>query len=701
MLLPCRTRMFVAGAVVLGGISGIVSAAEDELVIETIEVYGQAIESYLTDEMNTSTRLGLSSLETPQSVSAITRVQMDDFGLNSLNGALTSTTGVLVESVETDRTYYTSRGFDIANFQLDGVGVPMTYGNIEGDIDTAIFERIEIVRGANGLMSGAGNPSATVNMIRKRPTEEFNLAVTGTVGAWDKKRVDADISGALTDEVNGRFVVAQENRDSYLDNYGQDRFVGYGVVEMNLSQDTQVSAGLSHQSSKADSPLWGALPLFYTDGSATDYDRSTSTSADWAYWDSIETRAFAEVIHHFSDNWRAKLHYSHTDIDGDSELFYVYGTPDPVTELGLFGYASAYTLDERRDLLDLYLTGTFTLFDREHDLVAGVNWSQVDVKEVSLYDYTTGAGFPALGNFRSWNGDTPRPVFRDGETGSDWNDEQSSLYVASRLHLTDALSFVGGVRVTDWESEGYGYGESQATKVSGKTLPYAGLVYRFGEHYSVYASYTETFMPQRDIGSDLKRLAPAEGVNKELGVKGSFFESRLIASLALFQTSHDNVSEYAYFDIGSGQSIYEGIDYESEGFEVELSGELAPGLQASIGYTQLDIEDGSGDESRTFVPKKMLRFYTSYRLPMLDQLKIGAGLNWQDDIHRDVPGGITIEQDGYALVNVFANYSINENLDIAVTLNNLTDKKYINSLYWDQGYYGAPRNASVSVSWRY
>jgi outer membrane receptor for ferric coprogen and ferric-rhodotorulic acid len=82
-------------------------------------------------------------------------------------------TGVNVEKVETDRTYYNSRGFDITNFQVDGIGLPLIWGIQFGDLDTVLFERVEVVRGANSMMTGTGNPSATVNYVRKRPTDTF------------------------------------------------------------------------------------------------------------------------------------------------------------------------------------------------------------------------------------------------------------------------------------------------------------------------------------------------------------------------------------------------------------------------------------------------------------------------------------------------------------------------------------------------
>ncbi|SHF14133.1 outer-membrane receptor for ferric coprogen and ferric-rhodotorulic acid [Microbulbifer donghaiensis] len=680
--------------------------AESERELETVEVTGETSESYLIDDMDTATGLGLSSLETPQSVSAIGRVQMDDFKLYSLNDALQSMPGIQVESVETDRTYYSSRGFDVTNFQVDGVGVPATYGNRDGETDTAIYERIEVVRGANGLMSGAGNPSATVNMVRKRPAEDFALSVGASAGSWNKLRTEADVSGTLTYGLRGRMVVAREDRESYLDFYAMDKTAVYGVVEKDLGAATQLTLGSSYLSSEADSPLWGALPLVYSDGAPTDYDVSASTSAEWAYWDNIEAEVFAELKHQFANGWEAKAYFIHSDIESDSELLYMYSLPDAATDEGLIGYASEYTLDEQRDLFDLRLAGSYRLLGREHDVLFGYNWAKGSVEEVSLYDYTN--GFPWIGDFTEWNGQTPvRPVFTDGLTGSDFDDEQSAFFAATRFHVTDAVSLIGGARVVDWEAKGTGYGTSKVTRETGKVLPYAGLVYRIGDNFSVYASHTETFMPQDDIAVDLTFIDPTEGSNSEIGAKGQFFGGKLMATVSYYETEQANVAEYAgqVEDPVNEQILidfYEGRDYKSQGYDLTLSGQLSDGLQVDFSYASVDIENREGNGlNRDYIPAQTLRLFASYRPPMLQQLKVGGGINWQDDIQRTHSAGHLIEQEAYATLQLFANYRVSEQLSLSLNGKNLTDEKYISSLYWDQGFYAAPRNFSASVNWRY
>ncbi|MDU0353932.1 TonB-dependent receptor plug domain-containing protein [Paraglaciecola aquimarina] len=156
----------------------------EETSVERIRVYGEQGIS------NSATKLGLSMADTPQTVTVVARPQIEDFSLTSINDVLAFTPGVTVEDIETDRTYYTARGFDIVNFQFDSVGVPFSSGLADGHQDSAIFEQVEVVKGAAGLITGLANPSATVNYIRKRPTQDTSASVALSLGDNARGRVE-------------------------------------------------------------------------------------------------------------------------------------------------------------------------------------------------------------------------------------------------------------------------------------------------------------------------------------------------------------------------------------------------------------------------------------------------------------------------------------------------------------------------------
>jgi outer membrane receptor for ferric coprogen and ferric-rhodotorulic acid len=232
--------------------------------LEKIAVYGQHHKNYITEDAQSATKLGLTIKETPQSISVVSRALMDDFSLDDINSVLESTPGVTVEQIETDRTYFKARGFEITNFQVDGLGIPQSSGSIQGTLDTSIYDRVEIVRGANGLMTGAGNPSATVNMVLKKPTYITQAHASASYGSWNNKRLEVDVSTPINDDQAVRAVFTKQKAESYLDRYETDKTIAYLAYEGKLTDDTTLSINYVNQQKDADSPLWGALPLYYT-----------------------------------------------------------------------------------------------------------------------------------------------------------------------------------------------------------------------------------------------------------------------------------------------------------------------------------------------------------------------------------------------------------------------------------------------------
>tara|TARA_R110000744_G_scaffold98591_3_gene190485 strand:+ start:11105 stop:13237 length:2133 start_codon:yes stop_codon:yes gene_type:complete len=678
--------------------------------IEKIEVTGSYIDGYGAHSASGASRLDLDIFDIPQSVSVITSAQMQDFQLNDISDALDSATGINVQRIETDRTYYTARGFDITNFQIDGIGLPLTSGNNHADEDTAIYERIEVIRGANGLMTGVGNPSATINFIRKRPTLETQAKVNATIGSWNNRRIDADVSTPITDNVAARVVAVKQEQDSYLDRYEQDKTLIYGFVEANLSDSTKLSLSHSYLDNKAKGNNWGALPLFYTDGSATDYDTSTNTSANWSNWTVIKNNTVVELSHYFNDNWSLRSTYSHKSTDEDTELFYVFGTPDKETELGLTGYGSEYDLDDEHNLFDLYVSGDFSLFNRDHQVVFGLNYAKMSYTDSSLYDYTTGNGFPAITNLNTWDGNTPKPTFADALTGSDVQTKQKAAYFTGRFNVADGLHIIAGGRFNEWHAQGTSYGVLQDVN-DDEFIPYLGAVYEFMPNTVAYASYTETFVSQTEVDINDNILAPITGESREIGIKRQWLNDSLITSFAYFDIEQVNVAiiDPVTADFPIAEQRYIGADgISSNGFELDIAGQLTEGLQVSIGYTYFEIE---GDETvKAYTPSQLLKLGATYQFQQWEQFSVGINMRWQNKTSRNqgvigegftnAGDTITTTQDAYSVVDLMARYQINDAITLTVNINNATDEKYINSLYWAQGFYGAPVNYNATLSWK-
>jgi len=712
-----KTVIWMAPLAISGMWVAAAQAAENSRDVEdldTVTVTAQQERGYLLNSASTATGLDMDVRHTPQSMSVVSRTQLDDFALLNINDVLANSAGVTVEKPETDRVYYTSRGFNVTNFQSDGVGMPLTHNNVYGDIDTAIYERVEILRGANALRAGLGDPSATVNLIRKRPGAENGGQVSLSGGSWGTYRLQADASArGNLDTSAGRVVVAEQDGDSYLDRYGLKKRIAYGVFEQQLDDASTLTLGLNQQWSWADSPLWGALPMYNSDGEQLEYDVSTSSAADWSFFNTRTRQAFAELNHGFDNGWSLKATYSYSYAATDSHLFYVAGVPDADTGAGVKGaYSSEYNFRESHRVGDLLLSGPFRLAGRSHEFMAGVNVAKVRVADESIYDVATVTGAGPDIDVPTFDGDYAKPVFNVPGGGGFWNDKQRAFYSAARFSLTDTVNVIAGGRVTNWKSEGSSYGKDRSNSHNNVVTPYLGLTWDVLDAVTVYGSWTETFAPQTEMDIDGDRLDPKQSVNYELGVKTENAAKTLRGSVAVFRSLQDNVAVATGEKVpGTTKDAYRGDDgVKTLGYEAELVGSPMERLELSLSYTDLEIRDADNELTQTFIPQKMARASASWRVSGLEQLKLGSSISWQDDVSREqgvVAAGdnagqtIITRQSAYTLVNLMASYDISKQLSASFNVKNLTNEKYLNSLYWPQAYYAAPRNYMASVNWKF
>ena len=681
------------------------SADENTLSLPATSVTGSADSEdappgYQARPSTTTTRLNLTAGQTPQGITSIKREQLDDFKLNSIRDVLDSTPGVNVQKVETDRTYFTARGFDITNFQYDGMGMGLTGGVLVGDIDTAPYEQVDVLHGANGLMTGTGNPSATVNFIRKRPTYEPEAKVSVSAGSWDKRRVDLDVSGPLTDSgnVRGRVIYANEVGNSYLDRYSREKNIFSGMLAFDLTDDDTLTVGYEEQKSDANGASWGALPLTDSSGNALHYSSTSANIAQpWVYWDVRTSRAFAEWQHNFANDWKSTLTVTAMEHREDTDMFYIYG--DSTSSTGYTGLASNYKGKTRELDGDLSFSGPFSLGGREHQLTFGANVARSRTQETSLYG--TSSYYTPVSLEDALNGVIAKPTYNmaNADATSNYTDRQKSLYAGTRLSLTDDLHLIVGARMLSADSDGENYGSGRDVSIHGKVTPYAGVVYDLTPQYSLYASYTKIFNPQYYLNTQGQVLDPLEGKSYEAGIKGHLLDKKLDVSAAVFHTKQDNVATYSGFNPSLGGYLYDGMSYKSSGVELEASGELAPGLQISGGYTYVYITDADNNRGRKFIPRNALTTSMAYKLPMAPQVKVGGSLKWQSKVENDdTPAA---NQAAYALVGLMASYDIDPHWSTQLNLDNLTNEKYLQSVRYGQSNYGSPRNVTASVSWKF
>lgn len=656
-------------------------------------------------QSSSATGLTLSPRETPQSVTIVDRQRIDDFALTNVNDLLNQVVGINVERVETDRTYFNSRGFDITNFQVDGIGLPLIWGIQFGDLDTALFDSVEAIRGANAIMSGVGNPSATINYVRKRPTDMFKASASAQFGSWDQKRFEADVSGPISDTLSARAIFAHEDRDSWLDYNHVDRNVFGALVSWKVTPDLTATVGYSRQENKADGVLWGALPLLYTDGTRIDYPVSASTSADWTFWNVTDQSVFAELDYRIGGGWSAKGVLTYKRFEELSKLLYAYGYPDKTTGLGVGGMSGIYPSTYDQYLADFYASGPVKLFGREHQLAFGVSTARSDALEWE--DFYLGAiDFPAVQDWGKLQ--VAEPDYPGEYLAADYTDRLTRAYGAAHINFSDQLKAVVGASAMWIKSTGTSYGTDQSRKESGVS-PYIGAVYDVTPHLSLYASYTGIFNPQSEIDVNNRKLDPAKGTSIEGGIKSNWFGGRLYATASLFRAKQKGLAAFVGV-LPNGDSYYEGEDTISKGFELELAGRVTPNWTLSGGYTGIEIENEAGDPTRTFLPTKSLKLATTYTVPQLNDLRFGAQLRWQNQIsavdsdvqgYGVVTGDVTVTQKSYAVVDLMAGIRLLDRVRATVNVRNVGNEKYLASLMWGQAYYAAPRSANVTLSFAY
>ncbi len=685
----------------------------DATTLDKIVVKGERAEGYSVRKTSAATRFDLAPREIPQSISIISHQRIEDQNLDDIIDVLANTTGVSSTQSDTERTEFYSRGFYIDSYQYDNLPTQMVQNWSYGDsgLDLALYDRVEVVRGATGLLTGAGNPSASVNLIRKHAdSAELTGSVSVNVGSWGRTRSTVDVTTPLnaSGSVRARVIGSYLDTESQMDRYDQHKTLGYAVIDADLTPDTQLSVGYDYQQKRANGATWGGFPMLFSDGSPTPYDKTFNSAAKWTYWDTTSKRAFATLEHGFANDWKVRIGATHDETKADDKLFYpayndwVSGASlfDPVTGAGVSPSAGFYNTERKVDAVDGYVEGPFQLFDQEHKVMAGLSYNKRDYANYGDYQ-VGGPGLPwdPFSSYLGWNGDISEPNWVGTlPLQSEGTITQKAGYAATRLSLADPLKLILGARYTDWKSEGEGSDRSHK-----ETTPYAGLVYDLNDTWTTYAAYTEIFQPQTARDRNATYLDPVDGKSYEVGVKAAWFDNRLNASLAVFRIEQDNVAQITNEPIPSrpGEFAYIGArGTVSRGFELELNGELAPGWNGTFGASRYVAKDINGADINTNLPQTTIKLFTSYTPQALSDLTVGGGVNWQNGIYYPVPAYGRIEQESYALVSAFVRYRLAPQFSVQANLNNLLDKEYFSQIN-GYGAYGDGRNGSITFTWSF
>lgn len=755
---PTRLALSLAAALLAPGLSlaqaqSAAPAAAPRATLPGIEVTGAALpvvtedtDSYTISAMTSVTGLDLSIRETPQSVSVLTRQQLDDLAVRDLDDALRNTTGITFTQLDVGaRTTYRARGFEISNYKVDGLALDASssFSGQGASVNMDLYDHVEIVRGATGLLGGTGDPSATINLVRKRPGRTFAASVGLRTGSWDAKHIDGDLNLPLNADgsVRARVVVSGGDTHTFRERESLRDLGVLTSIEADLGSRTTVGLGVQYERNRINGATWGAnVPVWFADGTETNLSRSTNPAASWSYTKRENSTIFGSLTHRFDNRWKAEANVAHTRSEAINNMGVAKANLQNGTWGGIWNQdgTGAYLngihseSEARRDNFSLTLSGPFQLLGREHELLVGLNGNRVRDTSYTFSGVNGNcdiAGIPTfqsgrscqyrvslpIDDWRTWNGsyadfNTHRNDARTVTTTTNYGG-----YLAGRFSLADPLTLILGVRGSQYKTYADTYslanvgtrGETNAHKV---WTPYAGVVFDLDRQTSAYASFTEVFNPQtaKDVSGNF--LEPVTGKSYEAGVKREMFNGALNGSLAFFSAVQNNVARTDGANTtpdGAQAYVANGTGVRSRGVDMELAGAINSQWNVYAGYTFLTVDNRETEERVD--PRHVLRLQSTYRLSgALSRLTVGGGVSWQSHtVSAPYPGrplggnkfdDSAIKVAGYTLFNLMARYQINDQLTATLSVHNLFDKTYYRQYGFYNGLiYGEPRRITLGL----
>lgn len=669
------------------------SARRGEITVTAI----REDDSYAPKKATAAGKTPADILEIPQSVSVVTREQIEDRNFFTIGEALQQVTGITVMPFDGSNPDYRARGF-VLDYAYDGI--PSTFSSGVPEFDLVIYERMEVQRGPTGLFRGSGSPGGTINLIRKRGQDTVAVSGALSAGSWNNYRGEFDIGGPVdaAGRLRLRAVASVTDRDFFQAKSHTRKMIAYGALDYDLTPGTTIGASISYQDNKANTPMNGQ-PAF-SNQRFLNFPRSFQHLPDWNIFTEKAVEYAAEVQQRVGD-WSVVVRALKRDIPRSwMDAFIQPGTGvDPATLTAT--YVNRRSEGENgKEALDAYATGPFTLFGHQHDLTIGYSFdkrttsflsrSQTDVGRFSIFDADS----------------IPQPS-RVFTSGSETDLRQSGFHAQLRLRPLDPLTIVLGGRISDYTNRTRGIAPSPVTafrvtsKERGQFTPSVGAVLRLAENVTLYGSYADIFNPQTAQAKDGTVLDPRVGQQYEVGLKGRFLDGRLNATAAVFRSKDKNRlladTTAPGFYVAAGE-------VKIEGFEFEVTGSPIAGLDLTLGYTNVKTEYAVAPANQVgavfdiFTPRHQFKGYARYEPEALGGAFAAIGINAQSGV---VGGGIAgvREQGAFAVANAQLGFRFSEHLRAFVSANNLFDRVYYVRVGSINTYnnYGEPRNVLFTL----
>ncbi len=654
--------------------------------------------------------------EVPQTISVVTQEEIQLRNLFTLEEVMLSTPGITVTGVSSEGQTYLSRGFSLNAYLIDGVPL-VSYPGTRPDM--TVYERAEILRGPSSLFSGAAEPGGAINLVRKRPASHLSVSMAGLAGSWNNYRGELDISGPIAgqDRVKGRFAASAQDSNMFYDHGSRRRYVAYGIVSADLTDDLVLSVGAHHQTYYA--PVQTGLPG-YVGGGLISVPRSTYLGADWNTMRDRDTLGFAELDWAASDDWRIKFTAQRAHQDSFSNYAYVGNAAVRpgngwTNQVGYFGDSSSDWTS-----FDLHAAGQIKAFGREHAVLLGVDHQRRDYE----YEEWRHSAFARIDVFNP-NNAIPKLSYKPNSGGISQT-RQSGLYGSVDLALTSRIKLIAGGRLSWWalhQRDGFTrekpnltnpqpvrLGPWTKTSMEPSLRPFAAASFALTPAWTIYASYADSLTPQTQRTVDGDMLRPTSGQQWEAGAKGQIFDNQLLLTAAAYQIKQ--VGRALADPENEGFYVAEG-EVLSTGVELEARGRLTENWLVTGGYAyntnKYDKDPANQDRAFTRIsPKHSLKLFTHYTVAggPLDGLDVGGGLNYSSRTEAGnarAAVSTLVTQGDILTVDGQVGYRINENLTLRLSVGNLFDKVYYQRISGTGrgNYYAEPRNFTLSLRARW
>lgn len=680
-----------------------VSASGSE-VVELKEQDFIVRDSYLySDELN-ALKTPTPILDVPQSLSITSAEAISLRGFNSIEDIVAYTPGVNISQGEGHRDALVFRGLrSTADFFLDGVRDDVQYYRPLYNV-----EQVEILRGPNALLFGRGGGGGILNRVSKKATigENFN-AYSFALDSFGGGELQIDSNIGLNKDSALRI-------NAYVDTFANHRDLsdgdGFGVnptLKFDLSEKTTLD--LSYEYIDYDRSIDRGIPTG-ANGEPVDALNDIVFGDPDHNFSEFEAKIIrASLQHKFSDTVKGNLTASYGDYDKVYSNFYVAAydegsNPDRVT---LDGYIDG--TERRNFVLSGNLIAELETGEIGHTFIFGGEYIDSS-SENDRYnpDFDPGAGTADQADFSISDRNIPGLGFNAGALDaapfSDLNDDTAteltviSLYAQDEIKLTEQLQLVLGARFDSFDIDITG--TSNGSQKDEAFTPRAGIIYKPQKAISLYASYSQTFLPQSgeqfaNLGD--AGLEPDEFTNLEAGIKWDFAQGLSITA-AIFELEQDTVESD---NLGGALAI----KTEIQGFEAQIKGEITDAWYFTAGYSYLQGEitkneafpTQQGNTARE-LPENTFSFWNYYQA--CEKLGLGLGATYQDDSFINTSNSATLPD--FIRFDAAAYFHINEQLRLQLTIENLLNEEYYPSAHsTHQVTVGAPINARLAISGRF